>query len=377
MKRMVSTALALLLIIGTFSPSLAQERVEYKKAPSSLTIQEVKKQAREFIRGEEYYKDKQVELEKLKADYEKRYGKRFVSLDKVGNEKVTYFKVDDLPTDPVRDLEKLSEVLEEIRLANEDAAEVAFFNLLLQENKLTIAKNARELSEFGKMVSEVSHELGKIVSVDVKNAQIVKKGAILNVKQEELALDKAYEELNKLLGYSPNARYETIDESIISKAGQGIEAVYLPSNMNAEDYARLKSLNEQKKELDRKAQAQRNLDKSHERGKEKEDIEELINLKELQEDYEKTREDVTRSLQKGYIDSVSSFLDLEQARRNFEQQKKSYENEILRYKLGKVSKLDYLKKEAEYFANEKSYLETVYSLYQQVEEYKKLYREKK
>lgn len=377
MKRTVSTALALLMVTGAVHCSFAEEKVEYKKAPASLTIQEVKKQAREFVRAEEYYKDKKAELEKLKADYEERYGKRFVSLDKAGNEKVTYFKVDELPTDPVKDLEKLSEVLEEIRLTNEDAAEAAFFRVLLQENKLATAKNARELSEFGKAVSKASHELGKIVSVDVKNAEAAKRGAALNVKQEELALDKAYEELNKLLGYSPEARYETVDESIVSKAGQGIESIYLPSNMSEEEYGRLKSLSEQKKELDRKKKAQSDLDKSYERGKEKEDIEELINLKELQEDYEKSREDVTRSLQKGYIDSVSSFLDLEQARRNLEQQRKGYDNETLRYKLGKVSKLDYLKKEAEYFANEKVYLETVYALYQQVEGYEKLYREKK
>lgn len=377
MKKTVSTVLALLMAMGTLHCSFAQEKLEYQKAPVSLTIQEAKKQAREFVRGEEYYKDKKEDLEKLKSDYEERYGKRFVSLDKVGNETVTYFKVDSLPTDPVKELEKLSEVLEEIRLANEDAAQTAFFQILLQENKLATAKNAQELSEFGKEVSKVSRELGKIVSVDVKNAEIVKRGAVLNVKQEELALDKAYEELNKLLGYSPEARYETVDESIVSKVGQGVEAVYLPSNMSEEEYGRLKSLSEQKKELDRKEEAQRNLDKSYERGKEREDLEEVINLKELQEDYQKSKEDVTRSLQKGYIDSVSSFLNLEQAKKNLEQQRKGYENEALRYKLGKISKLDYLKKEAEYFDKEKAYLDTVYALYQQVEGYEKLYREKK
>lgn len=377
MKKMASIATLIAIFCGSFSTLYAQENMIYKKSPEVLNIQKVKEEARSYIRGEENYQKKKEQLKKLEEEYERNYGGRMVLFDKTGNEVVKYLYNDEIKIDPVGSLKTLEEQLEELRVMNQDLATDAFFQLLLQRNKVGIAKTNMELADFGKEISQLSYELGKVISVNAENSEVTKRGAALGVKEEELALTREYEDLNKLLGYSPQARYQLDYDSVISKMDRGVDILYVPSNMNEESLAKLKSLSEQKKQLDRKQEAQDRLEKSWERGKEKEDIEEIINLKELKETYEKSRKDVKTGLEKSYLDGMSSFLNLDQLKKELEQQSQEYKNQTLKYNLGKISKLEYLSAQAKFFSDEKRYLDTVYALYQEVDRYERLYREKK
>lgn len=377
MKKMASIATLIAIFCGSFSTLYAQENMIYKKSPEVLNIQKVKEEARSYIRGEENYQKKKEQLKKLEEEYERNYGGRMVLFDKTGNEVVKYLYNDEIKIDPVGSLKTLEEQLEELRVMNQDLATDAFFQLLLQRNKVGIAKTNMELADFGKEISQLSYELGKVISVNAENSEVTKRGAALGVKEEELALTREYEDLNKLLGYSPQARYQLDYDSVISKMDRGVDILYVPSNMNEESLAKLKSLSEQKKQLDRKQEAQDRLEKSWERGKEKEDIEEIINLKELKETYEKSRKDVKTGLEKSYLDGMSSFLNLDQSKKELEQQSQEYKNQTLKYNLGKISKLEYLSAQAKFFSDEKRYLDTVYALYQEVDRYERLYREKK
>lgn len=377
MKKMASIATLIAIFCGSFSTLYAQENMIYKKSPEVLNIQKVKEEARSYIRGEENYQKKKEQLKKLEEEYERNYGGRMVLFDKTGNEVVKYLYNDEIKIDPVGSLKTLEEQLEELRVMNQDLATDAFFQLLLQRNKVGIAKTNMELADFGKEISQLSYELGKVISVNAENSEVTKRGAALGVKEEELALTREYEDLNKLLGYSPQARYQLDYDSVISKMDRGVDILYVPSNMNEESLAKLKSLSEQKKILDRKQEAQDRLEKSWERGKEKEDIEEIINLKELKETYEKSRKDVKTGLEKSYLDGMSSFLNLDQSKKELEQQSQEYKNQTLKYNLGKISKLEYLSAQAKFFSDEKRYLDTVYALYQEVDRYERLYREKK
>lgn len=377
MKKMASIATLIAIFCGSFSTLYAQENMIYKKSPEVLNIQKVKEEARSYIRGEENYQKKKEQLKKLEEEYERNYGGRMVLFDKTGNEVVKYLYNDEIKIDPVGSLKTLEEQLEELRVMNQDLATDAFFQLLLQRNKVGIAKTNMELADFGKEISQLSYELGKVISVNAENSEVAKRGAALSVKEEELALTREYEDLNKLLGYSPQARYQLDYDSVISKMDRGVDILYIPSNMNEESLAKLKSLSEQKKILDRKQEAQDKLGKSWERGKEKEDIEEIINLKELKETYEKSRKDVKTGLEKSYLDGMSSFLNLDQSKKELEQQSQDYKNQTLKYNLGKISKLEYLSAQAKFFSDEKRYLDTIYALYQEVDRYERLYREKK
>lgn len=376
MKKIMAGFLSVLMLCVYAGTAFAVEKESYKVAPKELDIQQVRKEARDFIRGKKYYDGKQEKLEKLEKEYKERYGGRYEIIDEVGNKvgKYLYNEIPDI--DPVHAQNDFKERLEAVRDENENNAVKAFFEVLKQKNKLQGAKDELELAQLGQSIGTLSYDLGKSISLSASNAKVMADGAALKVKEEERNLGRRYEDLNKLLGYEPSARYSLNDETVIHKIGQGDRVLIVPSNMNSEDMAKLKSLYDKKEELDRKEKAEEKRKNSWDTHIDSEKLKEEINLEEIRENYSQAEKNTLLELKKRYINGFGGFIGLDKTKKALEKQKQSLEDASLFYKLGKMSRINYLKAEMEYLQRQNGYYEELFDLYRQVDLYEQLYKEK-
>ena len=315
-------------------------------------------------------------MKKMIEDYQDRYGKRYVMIDKEGNEVVKYFYNDDVSYDPVNAKKELSKLLDEMRDKNEKLAIESFLELLQQQNKVFLAKNQVEYQKVRVEGQKRAYELGKKTQVELQKELSALEEHKLQLKREELLLQQRYEDLNRLLGYPVSLRYRLNQEEIVQRVGEGKNSIAVPFYLTSKELSELKRLKDQKEELDRKKKAEEKLKNSWETEAEKEKIREKINLIEKEENYQEAEDKLTLQLKKTYLGNIQQFMDLSTKQQELEQEKKAYSNSELKKKLGKISKNEFLNSEKEYYTKEKGYLDAVLSMYQSIDGYEKLYDKK-
>ena len=376
MKKIMAFGCSLLLSFSMVQPIFGQKASVNAVMPTEMTITAVREQSRKYIYGQEHYDNKQAELKKMIEDYQDRYGKRYVMIDKEGNEVVKYFYNDDVSYDPVNTKKELSKLLDEMRDKNEKLAIESFLELLQQQNKVFLAKNQVEYQKVRVEGQKRAYELGKKTQVELQKELSALEEHKLQLKREELLLQQRYEDLNRLLGYPVSLRYRLNQEEIVQRVGEGKNSIAVPFYLTSKELSELKRLKDQKEELDRKKKAEEKLKNSWETEAEKEKIREKINLIEKEENYQEAEDKLTLQLKKTYLGNIQQFMDLSTKQQELEQEKKAYSNSELKKKLGKISKNEFLNSEKEYYTKEKGYLDAVLSMYQSIDGYEKLYDKK-
>lgn len=375
MKKLVAVCSAVVLSLTAIYPSFAQMPFDYI-VPTEMTISQVREQAGKNIRGKEHYQSKQEELQKLIKEYQQRYGKRYVMIDKEGNEVVKYFYNENVQYDPINAKKDLERMLDDIRDTNEKEAVQSFLELLRQENSVFLAKNQLESEKIYMIGMNRSYRLGKKTKVDLKKEEVSLKEKTLQWKKENELFQQKYENLNRMLGYPLSARYQLNKEGIVKRVGEGKGSIVVPFYLNAEELSKLKQLKDEKEELDKKKKALEKLKDSWESEDEKEKIREKINLLEREENYQNAEDTLSLQLKKTYLSNMQQFIDLSAKQQELEHNKKDYSNLELKKKLGKVSQADFLKLEGSYYMKERGYLDAVILMYQSIDEYEKLYDKK-
>lgn len=366
MKKLL-VILAILVLSSSFS---------FAEKKPLLTLDKTREMARSNIYGKKKYENKIKTLKDVTEEYGYRYGSRYESTDVLGNRtyKWIWGPVD---TDPVSENEKFKKSLDEIKDINEKQSIDEFFKVVYAKNLLKKAKNDAELLKLVSKAEEVSVKLGSSVKLSSDKAKTNEKAAELSVKQKTTDLKRAYEDLNKTIGFRNDVEYEIDTESAVLKIQEGTSIINVPSNLDKDKINKLKDLKDAYDELERKKYADENLIYSNVAIEDMEDYRKEIDYQMLKKEYDEKKDALLKELKKGYIDNISDFMELDKNKKELDIKKKTLENERLKFSLGKIDKISLIKEENEYLELEKEYYKAIYELYIAVYNYNKQYEEAK